>query len=197
MSRHDKHRSIVAIVAGLVLSVALVTSSVGLAQSVPWANQALLLMRVLAYDRNLATRAGGSAVIVVVYDSGSDSSRSAKTAITAAFEKFASSHTIAGETARVVPVAYGNDFERELAGAKAVAAYLCPSLDGVMSSITRATRSQKVLTLAGERGYVRSGASIGVVPEAGKAKVVVNLEAARAEGADLPAAFLRVAEVLQ
>lgn len=191
------YRLVFAATAAVALFGATAVGRTAHAQSVPWPNQALLLMRVLAYDRNLAARAGDSPVIAIVFDAGDESSKRARSGIVAAFEKVAASRTVGGGATKLVSLAYGGDFERELSRSGATAVYLCPGLNGAVSAITRTTQKHKALTLTGERAYVEAGASIGVVPEGGKAKILVNLKSTRNEGADLPAAFLRVAEVLQ
>jgi hypothetical protein len=76
-----------------------------------------------------------------------------------------------------------------------VAALVAPGL-GHAAAIASATRRARVLSVTAARSEVEAGLSVGLLQPASRAAIVVNLSAARREGADLDSALLRVAEVL-
>ena len=65
------------------------------------------------------------------------------------------------------------------------------------STISATARDKQVLSFTGNEAAVTAGLSIGFVARGGKPAVLVNLPAAKAAGADLDAALLRVAEVIR
>ena len=70
------------------------------------------------------------------------------------------------------------------------------ALSGEAAAISAATRSRTVLSFAPSREMVEAGLALGLVNRGIRAGLVVNLAAAREEGADLDAGLLAVAEVV-
>ena len=54
-----------------------------------------------------------------------------------------------------------------------------------------------LVTLGGSEELVKSGVAIGVAPRGKTAKILVNVRAARAEGADLDSRLLMMAELVR
>jgi YfiR/HmsC-like len=185
-------RLLLVVVASAVLS-AVVTVR---ASDLPPNYQALFLLRVLAYDRNLKNRAHDAVNVVVVYRDGDDASVAMKSDISGAFEKI-SDAKVAGLPFHVTSVAFASPpaLESVLGSSKAAAVYVCPGLDPV--AITDMTRKHSVLTFTGIEPFVKAGVSIGLVARAGKPAIIVNLNASKAEGADLDPALLRLAELVR
>ncbi len=178
--------------------IALLGATVALAQ-VPADNQALLILRILAFDRKLASRAGGTVKIVIISRDGSSESESAQAVIGAALESAASKNTVSGLPVHVVHLSFSTaaKFEADLGRSGATAAYVCPGLGDELDAITRATRAHGVLTFTGSEPFVARGVSVGLVRREAKAGILVNLSASRAESADLDSALLRMAEVIR
>ncbi len=161
--------------------------------------RAVLGLRILAYDRNVRGRSDGKqATVLVVYRQGNEASEAAQAGLSAALEELAGTLTVGGLPVRVRPLPYNpGDFEAKLAAAHPVAAYVCPGLTDATAAISAATRRHQVLSMTGADPQVRAGLAVGVVERDDKAGVLVNLPAARAEGADFDAALLRSAEVIR
>lgn len=162
--------------------------------------QALLAARVLAYDRNMKKRSGGKvAAIVILYQEGDQASESVSLDMSSAFEELAVSSTVDELPVRVTTVAYSSaaELDKKLNQVHPVALYVCPGMGDVLGAVMAVTRKRSILTITSTGAYVKSGLSIGLLRLEERPLIVVNLPAARAEGADLDAALLRIAEVLR
>jgi hypothetical protein len=165
----------------------------------PARNQALLLLRVLAYDRNLKARAGAAVRVLVVYRAGDRASEDRRDAVRSAFESVAGEVVVAGLPVKVSALAYEGPalLAAALEAEPAALAYVDPALGRAVPELAAVTRGKGVLTATGARALVEAGLSVGVVALTGRAGVVVNLRASRLEGADLDAALLAVSDVLR
>ncbi len=167
------------------------------AADVAHAQQALLLLRALAYDRNLGSRAGSSATVMILFRPGNGTSEAVRDTMSSTLAAAGEKVKVAGLTLKVVSKAYESpaDLGHALGGVGAV--YLCPGLDGSARDITAVTRVWHVLSFSGAESMVTAGVAVGFVSRDGKPVVLVNLPASKAEGADLDAALLRIAEVIR
>lgn len=179
----------------LLVSLPMVTE---VRAQVPAENQALLVLRILAFDRKLSERADGGVRIAIVYREGAGESESCRSEIAKALRSASARTSVSGMKVQVSTLRYSAaSFEAELDKSGAAAAYLCPGLTDALSAITRVSRAKKVLTFSGVESFVTSGASVGLVRRASKVGIVVNLAASRAEGADLDSNLLQMAEVIR
>lgn len=178
----------------VLLSALLVVGLVAQAQ-VPAENQALLLMRILAFDRKAPVRAGSTVRIALVSRPGQEASEAACREMESAVEKAARTVSVGGLPVRAVRLPYTGAFEAELGRLQATALYVCPGLGDAVGTISRAARAVGVLSFTGDEALVDGGLSVGLVRRQAKAAIVVNLKASRAEGADLDSGLLRLAEV--
>jgi hypothetical protein len=159
--------------------------------------QVPLLLRVLAYDRALSRSGEGDVVIAVLYDAANPTSSGARSAF-ARTVRAGTISTVNGRAIRIVEInVAGGQVDTELARTRAVAAYLTPGLDGRLDQLVAAARSSGTLLMTGSPGWVRRGVSVGVGSEGGRPRIFINLPAARAAGADLPANLLQIATVIQ
>ena len=167
-------------------------------EPLPARQRALLLLRVLVYDRNLATRVPGEMMVAVVFRPGHVGSEAERDAMLAAFEAVAGDVVAAGRPVRAVAVPWRGaaDLEARLARIRPAAAYVGASLAREAPDVAAATRRRDVLSVTGSREAVEGGVAVGLVNLGTRAGLVVNPEAARAEGADLDAALLALAEVV-
>lgn len=170
-----------------------------LAEDLPPRNQALLLLRVLAYDRNLRQRAHAAATVAVLCKPGDRASEARAADLQAAFEKVSRDVVVAGLPVRaeVVPFRDAADLESRLDALKPALAYVDPALLPAVGDIVKATRRRGILSADGSRGLVEAGVAIGVVAQSGRAGLIVNLRSSRQEGADLDAALLAVSDVIR
>jgi len=183
---------------GLIFAVALFARTAA-ADTVPGKNQALLMLRILAYDHNLANRADNKRVtIIVLYKAGNSDSDDASNDVTGAIRDISKSTTIANNAISVVRLVYSDKtFDADVARTKAAALYVAPGLGDSLGTITSTTQSRKLLSFTGNQDYVASGVAVGFSLDDGKPTILVNIPASRNEGADLDVALLRVAKIVK
>jgi hypothetical protein len=155
-------------------------------------------LRVLVYDRNLKSRAGGVVRVAVVFRPGDRGSEQRRDELVTALEEVSREVIAAGLPVQVLAVPYHDaaDFEVRLGQAAPACVFVCTCLGPMVKDVARATRRHAVLSMSGSKELVEGGLAIGLVNRGQRAGVVVNLRAARSEGADLDAALLGIAEVI-
>jgi len=168
------------------------------ADAVPAKNQALLLLRILAYDHNLPNRIDNKTVtIVVVSKGGNTDSEDTASELVAVIRELAKSTTVANNAINVVRLAYTDKtFDAEITKLKAAELYVSPGLGDAIVNIAGVTQQRKLLTFTGSADYVVTLA-VGFSLYEGKPTILVNIPASRAEGADLDPALLRVAKIVK
>jgi len=185
------------LVIGLLLLV--LAGSQAFAEPLPSKNQALLLLRILAYDHKLADRVDGKKVtIYVVHKGGAAESEDPANEMVTVLRDIAKSTKLAGNAINVVKIAYNKDtFDADVGKVKAAALYVSPSLGDSLGPIIASTSKRKLLSFTGVVEYVNAGVAVGFSNADGKPVISVNLPASRNEGADLDVALLRVAKIVK
>jgi hypothetical protein len=181
------------------LTLLVLTSRLAVADALPSKNQALLLLRILAYDHKLGERVDGKKVtIYVVHKSGASESEDPANEMVTVLREIAKSTKLAGNSIQVVKVAFNDKtFDADISKVKAAALYVSPSLGDSLAPIMAATAKRKLLSFTGVPEYVNAGISVGFSNADGKPVISVNLPASRNEGADLDVALLRVAKIVK
>lgn len=159
---------------------------------------AVMMLRILAYDRNVRTRSNGkSAPVIVLYQEGNQASEALQGDVTNALEDLANTVSVSGLRVQVNALAYSsaNDLDGKVAALHPVAIFVCTGLGDNIGTVAQVARRRSVLTLTITTTYLKAGLSIGLSRGEDRLNILVNLPAARAEGADLDAALLRLAEV--
>ena len=75
--------------------------------------------------------------------------------------------------------------------------YLSPQIDGFLEQLCKFAAAQKILVLSGESSHARKCAAITVVMRDKKPKVLVNLKAAKDQGASFEESLLRISEIIK
>ena len=157
--------------------------------------RALVMLRVLAYDKQLAARAGDEVRIIIVFSPG-DTGAAERARWSAAF---ANARKLKLDGRQVVVVEHkfetAKQLDRALHDPHAAAVVVC---DGVLNDIGLAdlaalTRARKVLTLSTREAEVVKGLAVGVVHGSSRDEIVINLAAATAEGVKFDAGLLQLA----
>ena len=162
---------------------------------VPPKSQALLLLRILAYDHKLADRVDNKKVTIFVVEKAGATDADA---LAGELTSIAKSTKLAGNTIQVVTLTYNDKtFEADVGKLKGAAMFVAPSLGDSLGVVTAVTAKYKLLSFAGNVDHVASGLSVGFANEGGKPVISVNLAASRNEGADLDVALLRVAKIVK
>ena len=155
-----------------------------------------LFLKILTFDRELTTRAGEELVIGVVYQERVRESWLAKDEFLGAVNA-SPVKRVHDLSVRAVPIALTDetDLEHDVARLGVDIMYVTPLRAFNVSAITRISRASSVLTLTGVPDYVDSGIAIGIGISGEMPQILVNLPAAKAEGADLHASLLRIAKL--
>ncbi len=160
--------------------------------------QALLLVRVLVYDRNLGARAHGVVRVAVAFRPGDRRSEERRDEMVAALEEVSREVVALGLPIAVAALPYhdAGDFESRLERQPPACVFVEASLESAVKDIARVAQHRHVLSIAGSREMAAAGVAIALVNRGRRAGVVVNLPVAKAEGADLDAALLAIADVI-
>jgi hypothetical protein len=158
---------------------------------VPVRVQVPLLLRILSFDRNLARRRAGDLVVAVLYQSRNRSSLAIAEEVTLLLGSLSSTEAVGIDLDKVT------DLRAALAQSGGQVLYVSPLRGVEISGIVRVSRGAGVTTVTGVPRYVEEGISIGLDLKAERPEIVVNLEGARAEGADFTAQLLKLARLVK
>ena len=76
------------------------------------------------------------------------------------------------------------------------ALYITPVRAIAMEAITAVSQKRRELTLTGVPEFVDDGLAVGIDLHGQKPRILINLKAARAEGADFEARLLKLAKIV-
>ncbi len=134
--------------------------------------------------------------MAVAYRPGDRAGEARRDALLEALREVAATFSIGDLPVKVVAIPWSpQQFADRLRETRASALLVVGTLFEEAATIVRITRNEHVLSLTEDRAAVGAGVAVGLVHRGRRAGVIVNLAAARAEGADLDAALLAVAEV--
>jgi hypothetical protein len=152
-----------------------------------------LFFRILTYDRNLEHRTAGGLVVGIVFQPHFRASVLAKDE--ALRQQVPPG---AGYTIRMVPLALDDstDLGEAARHAGCTVLYVTPLRAVDVGLIAAAGRDRGMLTLTGVAEYVAVGIAVGIGLRGDRPEILVNLAAARQEGADFSAQLLRLARVM-
>jgi hypothetical protein len=185
-----------ALVAALVV-VALLGWAGQAAAEKPARRDVLVFLRVLAYDKQLARRADEAVVVAVVYPTTTAGGRE-RDAWMAAFGEV-KKVKVAGRPVIAVSLGFHDaaGLERTMADLAPAAVIVCGGLDAAVTDLRTVTRRHHVLSFSRAERDVRAGLAVAVVAGASRDEIVINLAAARAEGAKLDARLLQLARLVE
>ena len=168
------------------------------AAELPPRHQALLLLRVLAYDRNVARRTGATVSVLVLARQGDRASEERAAELAGAFEEVAREVVLAGlpVKAEVLHLREASTLEARLDEKPATLVYVDEALAPMLPALAQATRRHSALSAGASRALAEAGLAVAVVARQARAGIIVNQQAARLEGLDLDSALLAVAELV-
>jgi hypothetical protein len=188
--------SLFAFTLGLCLSLGAVRAQAE--DGVSPARRAVVISRMLAYDGALASRAGSSFVIAVLFKKGNAASEKAGEEALKAFKPL-EAVLMSGLPFHAVSAPYtgGPALEALIDKEGADVLFLCEGLEADIPAVKQVTRKRKVLTLGTQESQVTAGVSLAVIAEGGKLQILIHLPHTREEGAEFSSDLLRVARVLK
>jgi len=151
------------------------------------------MLRVLAYDKQLAQRIGDEVRVIVAYPADEAGAAEGMRWATA----FAKASKLKVNGRSVVVIAYKFESMEALDRAldRSAAVVACDGLARRIgtATFTRLTRARRVLSISTYEADVASGLSVAVVRGKQRDEIVVNLRAAQAEGVKFDAGLLQLA----
>jgi YfiR/HmsC-like len=161
--------------------------------------EAMVLLRILSYDRYVSKRSKSHVVVAVVRDDGDTESRRAASTMAAALRAMSRELTVAGKPVAIVEVAAGELLRDRLRDLEVTAIYLTPGLDSELDDLSEAARAHPCLTFTDRTAYMRRGVAVALSSDDARRKITIYLDlvAARAQGAQLSAELLHVAKVVR
>ncbi len=166
--------------------------------SVPVNLQLRLLSRVLQFDRRFPENLGEEVVLGVLYQSRFRASLDAMSAARSALEEKA--NRFVGEVPlRVVAL----DMDEGLSLADALAdrgidvLYVAPLRSVEIRALSRISREGGVLTFTGVPEYLRMGLAVSVGSRRGRPEILINADAAAAEGVLFSSELLKIATLVE
>jgi hypothetical protein len=156
---------------------------------------ALLVLRVLAFDRALARRASGAALVAVASRAGDAAGEARRDALVEALREVGRDFRARGLAVEARAVTWGEAPERSLS--RAVAVVVVGRLGEEAEAIARTTRAKQVLSVGEDRGAVDRGLAVALFARGTRAVIAASLVAAREEGVAFEPSFLRQAELIE
>ncbi len=174
--------------AAVLLLTALFAFPRALAADVPIPVQLALFTNVWKLDRNFEGHA--TATIAILYQEANAASVADKNAVLA--------WIAAQRSLRAVPVAVDGSVGIEiLETVQADVLYVTRMRGADLARVARIARARDIRTMAGAPEYVRLGLSVAIGVRNDRPLIIINLDAARAEGAAYQAQLLRLAEIVR
>lgn len=182
----------------LVAAAVGVTGPRAEAQVTQWDLRVKILLRVLAFDRQLRSRVGKELTVGILHSERSGPSRAEKDEVLKALGQLRAVR-VSGLPLRVAVLGYqgASELKAALGQRKIGALYVTAGLEADVGAIKGICRALRVSTMAGSRSYVESGLSVAVIVLDRRPRLVVNLPASKAEGMDLSAEMLGLADVIR
>lgn len=168
------------------------------AQATAAARRVLIALRVLAYDKTLAERHPGEVVVVAVASTSSAAGQAERAVWLAGFALLPKVK-VSGRPVRVVLLDVGGKvtIAKQLAATLAAAVIVTADVAPSLPELRTATRAAHALTVTQHESAVASGLAVGLVRGKEREEIVINLEAARAEGARFGAGLLQLARLVE
>jgi hypothetical protein len=162
------------------------------------ARRALIVLRILAYDKELGARAPGDELVVFVVAGPNPASRIERERWQAGFALLPKVKA-GGRPVRALPVDYRDAaaFDALVALHHPAAMIVTEGLGFAASALQRVARARHVVAVSTRESEVRGGFAIGLVAGDSRDEIVINLEAAREQGARFGAGLLQLARIVE
>ncbi|HEY5954990.1 MAG TPA: YfiR family protein [Polyangiaceae bacterium] len=148
--------------------------------------------KLLAFDRGLPARAGGTVRILVLIDPSEGQSLKIANEFAGAVKNHGRITNLPVEVTQAKFDSAASVAER-IKREKIAAVYLSSGLARVAETVAKALKGSDVMTIAAEPSAVIRGIAVGFDLLSGQPKILVNLSQAKAQNVQLPASVLSLA----
>jgi len=179
----------------IVAGISLPTPARAQDADVPIGLQIPLFLKVVSFDRQLASRMDTELVVGVAYQRGNGESVRARDD---AIHALRAAQTEPGlPRLRIEPI----DLDKEslvlqLVRRKVTVLYVAPLRAIDIAIVADAARAARVTTCTGTPRYLSEGLAVSVRYQGERPKLLINVDAARLEGAEFSAELLNLAQVM-
>ncbi len=182
----------------LALLAGLVAADIPQEMPAPVDTQIRLLSRILQFDRRFPDGFGDEVVVGVLYQSRFRASLDAMTAAVAALQREQSGGLPGGLSLRFLTLDLdgGVSLLDELADGRIDVLYVAPLRAVDVEALSQICRRSGVLTFTGVPEFVSRGLAVGIGSRRGRPEILINREAAEAEGAFFSSELLALARIV-
>ncbi len=188
---------VIALVVSLLLLGGVARAEPSDAEAKAAGRQALIALRILAYDKQLAERCPGATVTIALVSSPTPEGRAMRERFEAGLAMMPKAK-VGGRAIKIVSFDAGPE--------KAISAALAAKTPGAMLvvddigdklvALKTAARANQVLSISLRESDVARGLSVGIIAARERDQIVINLEASKAEGARFGAGLLQLARLV-
>ena len=177
-----------------MMTMAATNSAAAQQMELPAALQVPLFLKAISLDRQRNVRADSELVVAVCFEGKVHASVAAKEAIAQAFRNASS----AKQRIRVVSVNLDHDTLAEAVEQQhATLVYLAPVRLRDVAEVVAEASHEHVITFTGVADFVERGIAVGAHRNHEHAQLIINREAARAEGAEFGSELLKLSEIVR
>lgn len=181
----------------LLLFFIFVSASLAQEMPVPSEEQLKIMLNTLTFDRNLKERQGERLTIGIVYQGSYRNSLQAKDDLIEAL-KSVPIREIFSHSLHIVPIdLYLIGLEEAVTSQDVDILYVAPLKAYDIRKISQLSRQERVITFSGVPEYSEQGIAVTVGKKGDKAQIIINLSAAKAEGADFSSQLLKLAKIVE
>lgn len=178
------------------MTYAIALSAAAQEMPVPIDLQHNLFCKILSYDRTLTAEARDNIVIGIMYQSRYITSLNTVKQFSEAIEK-TSGETISGKLVKYVHIdIMDKDISEAVEEHNPDVLYVAPLRAVNIKDIAEVCRTREILSMTGVPEYCQQGISVGLGEMEGRPRIIINLAASRAEGANFSSLLLKLATII-
>ncbi len=164
---------------------------------VPVDLQLNLLLKIISFDRNLSSHGGDSLRLGIVFQEPFRNSLLVREQIERVYRSLGT-FRVKGLPLALVPIdVYREKLDDQVARRGVDILYVSPLRAYDIRSIGDLCRSRGIVSVTGVPEYCGQGLSVGIGQSRDRPEILINIRAAREEGADFSSQLLKLARVLQ
>jgi len=158
--------------------------------------QVNLFMKILRYDRNIASRGEEGLKLGILYNPEDKNSLKFKDGFVEEFNLL-DEKSVNDIPMLLIPIRGTEEISKAIASYHIGLLYIGHGFDNQLNSILMKCHESSILTLTGVPEYAERGVAVGLGVKDGKPEIIINHTVAKEVGADFSADILKLARVLK
>lgn len=164
----------------------------------PVVNQVPLMLKVLTYESSLMSESANTIKVGILYLPKDANSETCFKEFSAEMLRY-SGFTVRGRSVSIVPLPIEGggegDWSHRLLPLDVV--YVAPGTEKILSTVTKITRSAKILTITAVEPFLSGGLSLGLLLVGDSPGIVINMPASQQEGCEWESSLLQVCRLIR